>query len=89
MSKFMNVEVPRGTAGWVPVEEAMTAVTNLLTAGPYILGERFSAADVLYGTTFAMFAQSPMMPKSTAIEDYVRRIVTRPAFIRAQSRDGG
>ena len=89
MSKFMHVEVPRGTAGWVPVEEAMTAVTNLLTAGPYILGERFSAADVLYGTTFAMFAQSPMMPKSTAIEDYVRRIVTRPAFIRAQSRDGG
>ncbi len=89
MSKFMNVEVPRGTAGWVPVEEAITAVTNLLTAGPYILGERFSAADVLYGTTFAMFAQSPMMPKSTAIEDYVRRIVTRPAFIRAQSRDGG
>jgi glutathione S-transferase len=67
----------------------MTAVTKLLTAGPYILGERFSAADVLYGTTFAMFAQSPMMPKSTAIEDYVRRIVTRPAFTKAQSLDVG
>src|ERR1700674_1551809 len=26
MSKFMNVEVPRGTAGWVPVEEAMPAI---------------------------------------------------------------
>jgi glutathione S-transferase len=88
MSKFMNVEVPRGTAGWVVVEEAMTAVGKLLSAGPYILGEHFSAADVLYGTTFAMFAQSPMMPKSAAIDDYVRRIVTRPAFIRAQSLDG-
>lgn len=88
MSKFMNVEVPRGTAGWVVVEEAMTAVGKLLSSGPYILGEHFSAADVLYGTTFAMFAQSPMMPKSAAIDDYVRRIVTRPAFIRAQSLDG-
>jgi glutathione S-transferase len=88
MSKFMNVEIPRGTAGWVVVEEAMTAVGKLLSAGPYILGEHFSAADVLYGTTFAMFAQSPMMPKSAAIDDYVRRIVTRPAFIRAQSLDG-
>jgi glutathione S-transferase len=89
MSKFMNVDVPRGTAGWVPVEEAMPAVIDRLSAGPYMLGEQFSAADVLYGTTFAMFAQSPMMPKSTVIEDYVRRIVTRPAFARAQSRDGG
>jgi glutathione S-transferase len=89
MSKFMNVEVPRGTAGWVAVEEAMPAIVNLLTSGPYILGERFSAADVLYGTTFAMFAQSPMMPKSTAIEEYVQRIVTRPAFKKAQSIDSG
>jgi glutathione S-transferase len=87
MSKFMNVEVPRGTAGWVAVDEAMPAIIKLLASGPYILGERFSAADVLYGTTFAMFAQSPMMPKSTAIEDYVRRIVTRPAFQKAQSLD--
>jgi glutathione S-transferase len=87
MSKFMKVEVPRGTAGWVAVEEAMPAVLKLLTAGPYILGERFSAADVLYGTTFAMFAQSPMLPKSPVIEGYVRRIVTRPAFARAQARE--
>jgi glutathione S-transferase len=89
MSKFMNVDVPRGTAGWVAVEEAMPVIVRLLTSGPYVLGERFSAADVLYGTTFAMFAQSPMMPKSTAIEDYVQRIVTRPAFKKAQSLDSG
>ena len=89
MSKFMNVEVPRGTAGWVPVDEAMAAVTRLLSAGPYILGERFSGADVLYGTTFAMFGQSPMMPKSAVIDDYVQRVVSRPAFARAQARDAG
>ena len=89
MSKFMNVDVPRGTAGWVPVEEAMPAVIQALSPGPYILGERFSAADVLYGTTFAMFGQSPMMPKSPVIEEYVKRIVARPAFARAQARDNG
>ena len=55
--------------GWVPVEEAMPAIIKALSAGPYVLGERFSAADVLYGTTFAMFGQSPMMPKSTVIDD--------------------
>lgn len=89
MSRFMNVEVPRATAGWAPVDEAMAAVTRALSAGPYILGERFSGADVLYGTTFAMFGQSPIMPKSAIIDDYVQRVVSRPAFARAQARDLG
>jgi glutathione S-transferase len=89
MSKFMNQEVPRGTAGWVPVDESIEALARLLSRGPFILGERFSAADVLYGTTFAMFAQSPLMPKSTLIEDYAKRVVARPAFARAQAKDGG
>ena len=86
--KFMNVEVPAVTAGWVPVDETIDAIMGLLAAGPYLLGDRFSAADVLYGTTFAMFAQSPMMPKSAVIDAYVKRIIARPAFTRAQARDG-
>ena len=89
MSKFMNTDVPRGTAGWVALDEAMTAVIDVLSRGPYLLGERFSAADVLYGTTFAMFGQSPLMPKSKVVDDYVKRIVTRPAFARAQALDEG
>ena len=88
-SKFMNVEVPRGLAGWAPVDEAMAAIVNQLGAGPYLLGERFSALDVLYGTTFAMFQQSPMLPKSPAISDYAQRVVSRPAFARAQALDEG
>ena len=56
--------------------------------GPYLLGEQFSAVDVLYGTTFAMFAKSPMLPKSTLLDDYAQRVVARPAFARAQGLDG-
>jgi glutathione S-transferase len=89
VSKFLNVQVPRGTAGWVPVDEAMTAIVERLSSGPYMLGEQFSALDVLYGTTFAMFGSSPMMPKERAIDDYVKRIVSRPAFARSQLRDNG
>jgi glutathione S-transferase len=88
VSRFMNTDVPRGTAGWVPSDEAMAAVIDQLSRGPYLLGEEFSAADILYGTTFAMFLQSPLMPKSTVVEQYVQRIVGRPAFARAQALDG-
>ena len=89
MSKFMNVEVPRGTAAWVAVEEVIPAVIKRLNAGPYILGDRFSAADILYGTTFAMFGESPMLPKSPVIEDYAKRVVSRPAYDRSRALDAG
>jgi glutathione S-transferase len=87
MSKFMKVEVPRGTAGWVAVEEVLPVLLQQLSPGPYLLGAQFSAADVLYGTSFAMFAGSPLLPKSALIDDYVQRIVTRPAYARAMARE--
>lgn len=87
MSKFTNTPVPRGTAGWVAVEEVMPVIIGALTRNPYLLGDRFSAADVLFGTTFALFAQSPFLPTSPIIADYVQRVTSRPAFARAQLKD--
>jgi glutathione S-transferase len=89
VSKFMNVEVPRGTAGWVAVEEAMPAVMRQLSQAPYLLGERFCAADVLYATTFALFGRTALLPKSPLLDDYVARIVARPAYARAMAREDG
>ncbi|HTY49156.1 MAG TPA: glutathione S-transferase family protein [Steroidobacteraceae bacterium] len=89
VSKFKNFDIPLGTAGWVPVEEAMPAIIKQLGNSPYLLGERFSGLDVLYGTSFAMFLGTPLMPPSPAIEAYAKRVVARPAFARAQARDAG
>lgn len=89
MSKFMSWEVPRGTAGWVALEEAMAAVIARIGQSGYLAGERFSAADVLYATSFALFARSPVLPKAPVIEDYVRRVLERPAFARAMTRQNG
>jgi glutathione S-transferase len=89
MSKFQNIEVVRVTAGWVPLEEVIDALVKVLARGPYLLGERFSAADVLYGTTFAMFAGGNLLPKSPVIAEYAKRVVARPAYARAQLRDAG
>jgi glutathione S-transferase len=89
LSRVMKVEVPRGTAGWVELEEVMAVILARLAAGPYLLGENFTAVDVLFGTSFALFAQAEFMPKSPLIGAYVQRIVTRPAFARAMARDAG
>ena len=88
MSKFTNTPVPRPQAGWVEFEQVMEHVIGALSEGPYLLGEKFSAADVLYGTTFAMFGKSPMMPKSEVIDLYVKHVTERPALARAQAKEG-
>jgi len=87
MSLFMKWEVPRGTAGWVKVDEVMEFVHATLAKGPYLLGDSFSAADILVGTTFAMFMGGPMMPKTDVLEAYVKRVTERPACARAKARD--
>ncbi|MBS0378162.1 MAG: glutathione S-transferase family protein [Proteobacteria bacterium] len=89
MSKFMKWEVPRGTAGWADLTEVMPVLLARLEKGPYLLGESFSAVDVLYGTSFALFLNSEFMPKSPLLQAYVQRVTSRPAFARGVARDPG
>jgi glutathione S-transferase len=88
-SKFLNVPVPRGTAGWVDSDEVMDYINTRLGRDPYIAGKRFTVADVLYAGAFAMFMQSPLLvgKKTPQLEQYVERCVTRPACARSQTRD--
>lgn len=88
MSKFMNVVPPRGSAGWVVAEEAMEWVTRQLEAGPYFLGEKFSAADVIYGSTFQLFLGNPLLPETPLLRAYVDRLAARPAYKRAAEKEG-
>ena len=88
-SKFLHVTVPRGTAGWVDSDEAMDFINGRLAAHPYIAGETFTVADVLYAGAFALFMKSPLLSekKTAQLEQYVARCVSRPAYVRAQAKD--
>ena len=87
VSKFMQVEPPRGTAGWVATNEVMDFVNATLSKGPYLLGDAFSAADILVGTTFQLFMGSQLLPRTDLLEAYVKRVTERPAYARSQARD--
>ena len=87
LSAIMKWEVRRGTAGWVQTGEIMDYVNATLTKSPYLLGEKFSAADILVGTTFALFMDGPFLAKTDLLEAYVKRVTERPAFARAMARD--
>ena len=88
-SKFMKLTVPRGTAGWVSSDEAMDFINARLAAQPYIAGDRFTAADVLYAGAFALFLNSPLLAekKTRALEEYIARCTERPTRARALAKD--
>jgi glutathione S-transferase len=58
-----------------------------LTKSPYIMGDKFGAADILIATTFKMFMGSPLLAKTDLLEAYVTRVTDRPAYARAMAKD--
>ena len=87
MSAYMKWDIPRGTAGWVKTDEVMALVTATLEKGPYMLGEKFSAVDILFGTTFKMFTGTPLFQATPLIDAYVERVISRDAYARAQAKE--
>ncbi len=86
-SAFFGFEVANSTVGWAPVEEVMGHINGELAKGPYLLGDAFSGADVLFGSTFALFMGSPLVPRTDTLAAYVERVTSRPAYQRAAAKD--
>lgn len=88
LSAVLNLPTPVGTPGWVPLAETMDYIRGILQKSPYLLGDKFSAADVLFGSTFALFLGHALLPKTPELEAYVQRCTARPAYGRAAAKDG-
>jgi glutathione S-transferase len=65
----------------------LKTLTDQLGKGPYLLGERFSAADVLWGTALSWTVKFGLVPELPVIKAYMDRVNTRPAVLRARARD--
>ncbi|RUL63350.1 glutathione S-transferase family protein [Dyella dinghuensis] len=68
-------------------DDVYNTVTGQLEKGPYLLGERFTAADVLWGGALHWMALFKIMPETPAVRTYIDRVVTRPAIQRAAAKD--
>lgn len=67
----------------------MLARLRQATARPYVLGDHFSAADILIGGAMQYAMPFGMLPKEPAFESYAARLAERPAFKRASAMDSG
>lgn len=88
VDKALNRE--KGPSSMLPYGDYDTTIGTLagqLAKGPWILGDRFTAADVLLGTSVRWMLMFKLMPELPEFTSYVSRLTERPAFQRATEAD--
>lgn len=82
--KFAGLEPRPSSYGWGSFDLMLDAFRKQLSStGPWILGEAFSSADVLMGTSALYLVQFGLVKGDAVLEGYVERCQARPAFKRA------
>ena len=87
MARAASWAFREGSAGWGSHEAMVAAMESAIGAGPYLLGERFSMADAIFGGTVRYMLAFNMLEGKPALVDYVARLNARPAYQRAQARN--
>ena len=66
-------------------EAVVRRVLEALSRGPYLMGERFTAVDVMAGAVVLFVREQ--LPESDLIDAYAARLASRPALARARAKD--
>lgn len=75
------------SAGWGTWEEMHDSIEVAIGDGPWVLGDRFSMADVCFGATLRFMMKFGMLDKRERMTDYTARLEARPALQRAEARN--
>ena len=89
-NKALGFVVPEGRErmmGYGSYGEVMNALEGAVSQGDYLVGDRFTAADVYVGSHIGFGLQFGTIEKRPAFERYLARISARPAALRAKTID--
>jgi glutathione S-transferase len=67
-------------------DDVVARLLGALDEGPYLMGERFTAIDVMVGSALAWARE--FLPQSAVLDAYLARVLDRPANRRAAAKDG-
>ena len=68
---------------WGSFDKVVKLMATVLENRPYLLGDRFSAADVVLGGAITVRLFTKMLPAEPALVRYNERLMDRPAYKRA------
>ncbi len=87
MAKHSGWEVKEVSAGWGTYDAMLAAAEGAIAKGPFLLGEQFSMADVVFGGMLRFLIGFKQIEPSPAFTAYVERLDARPASQRADARN--
>jgi len=68
-------------------DSVINTIAAQLAPGPWMLGERFTAADVIWGTALDWMTRFKIVAETPVIAAYVGRYAARPAVAAARTKD--
>lgn len=71
-------------AGYGTEADVLKSIDVALSAGPYILGDKVSAADIVMGSLLNFATMFGAIEKKGKIADYIDRMTARPAYAKMQ-----
>ena len=80
-------EAHRAALGYGDFDTTMNVVANAVARGPYLLGEQFTAGDVVIGATLRWGTIVKLILERPEFTSYRSRLAQRPALQRAEARD--
>jgi glutathione S-transferase len=88
IDRFMKREAaPITQSPYADYDSMLGALESQLATGPYLLGERMTAADVLWGMALSWTMMFGLVPRKDAFVCYAERITSRPTFQRISAAD--
>lgn len=85
LAKSSNVQLRPESAGFGDFDRVFDVLEAAVSTGPWLLGEQFSAADVMIGSDLHWGIDIfKLVPSRPALRAYVDRCLARPAFQRAK-----
>lgn len=88
MSEKLNkIEPNRSRNSWGDFKTMINTLSNGLGHNPWILGEQFSAADVMLGSSVHFMQLFGLLGEAPVLLEYVDRCRQRPAFQAAQGKE--
>jgi len=85
-----KIEMNPFAAGWGEAQRVFDVLDAALEKGPWILGESFSAADIIIGSGLNFAVRLfKMVPSRPSFDAYIARCMARPAFQRAEKIAAG
>jgi glutathione S-transferase len=80
-------EARRASLGYGDFDTATDVVAKAVGGSGYLLGEQFTAADVVIGSTLRFGMMFKLLPERPEFVAYTGRLAKRPALMRAEAKD--